>query len=194
MLKICVIEKDDGLRNAIYRYFRDANIPVEPYQDFDEFEKWSSAETIIVCCADSLIPLAIPTRAAALPHWNPIVAYASKVSHRQVVDLMNLGTIDVLQYADDFDNLPDRLIAWRALIARASPGERRRRASRALIASLTEREFQTLTGTAEGKSTKDIGEELGINARTVEIYKSKIFDKLRVRTSAAAVRIFCESL
>jgi len=193
VLKICVIETDDDLRSAIYRYFRDANIPVEPFQNFDEFEKWNSAESVIVCSADNLIDLAISTRAAALPHWNPIVVYASKVSRRQVVDLMNLGAIDVLQYPDDLENLPEHLVAWRALIARASSGERRRRVARALIASLTKREFQTLTGIANGKSSKDIGEELGTNARTVEIYKSKIFEKLSVRTSAAAVRIFCES-
>lgn len=87
MVKICLIEKDDGLRRAIYRHFRNANLRVEPYQDFDEFEEWNSPDSVIACGAEGLIDQSIPTRAAALRH------HASSVSRHRPRTVLGCGDI-----------------------------------------------------------------------------------------------------
>jgi FixJ family two-component response regulator len=63
-----------------------------------------------------------------------------------------------------------------------------RAAEAALLESLTPRERDVLEQAAKGLHAKEIGEQLGISPRTVEVHKSRIMDKLGVRNIAELVR------
>ena len=52
---------------------------------------------------------------------------------------------------------------------------------------LTPREVDVLTAMADGLSTKGIARRLGVAVKTVENHKTRVFDKLGVRTQAHAV-------
>ncbi len=54
-------------------------------------------------------------------------------------------------------------------------------------AALTTRELEVLDAMADGMSTKAVAHHLGIAVKTVENHKTRIFDKLGVRTQAEAV-------
>ena len=54
--------------------------------------------------------------------------------------------------------------------------------------ALTAREREVLQLIAEGQSTKQIGSMLGISAKTVETHRSRLMDKLEVRSVAGLVR------
>ena len=53
---------------------------------------------------------------------------------------------------------------------------------------LSERELSVLRLMAEGKRTKEIGEVLGISAKTVETYRARLMLKLRVDNLAGLIR------
>jgi DNA-binding NarL/FixJ family response regulator len=53
---------------------------------------------------------------------------------------------------------------------------------------LTRREQEVLQLVAEGKSTKEIAEFLGISARTAETHRKRIKSKLQIRDTAGLVR------
>jgi DNA-binding NarL/FixJ family response regulator len=53
--------------------------------------------------------------------------------------------------------------------------------------ALTPREVDVLTAMADGLSTKAIARRLGVAVKTVENHKTRVFDKLGVRTQAHAV-------
>ena len=55
--------------------------------------------------------------------------------------------------------------------------------------TLTPREIDVLTAMADGLSTKGIARRLGVAVKTVENHKTRVFDKLGVRTQAHAVAI-----
>jgi DNA-binding CsgD family transcriptional regulator len=55
--------------------------------------------------------------------------------------------------------------------------------------SLSARERQVLAELARGRTSRGIGEALGISPRTVDKHLERIFEKLGVRTRAAAVAI-----
>ena len=61
------------------------------------------------------------------------------------------------------------------------------------IASLTTRERQIFDRVAEGKAKKEIGYDLGISERTVEVHRSQVMKKLEVRALAQLVRIKIEA-
>jgi FixJ family two-component response regulator len=70
---------------------------------------------------------------------------------------------------------------------RAGDDAGRREAARKL-ARLTEREREVLEHAARGLHAKEIGRELGISARTVEVHKARLMEKLEVRNVAELVR------
>lgn len=59
----------------------------------------------------------------------------------------------------------------------------------AATSALTSREVQVMQGIGEGLSTAEIGNALGISAKTVENHKQRIFDKLGVQSQAHAIVI-----
>jgi DNA-binding NarL/FixJ family response regulator len=53
---------------------------------------------------------------------------------------------------------------------------------------LSERETEVLRLIAFGHSYKEIAAQLGVSARTVETYKTRLMEKLSIRTRADIVR------
>jgi len=54
--------------------------------------------------------------------------------------------------------------------------------------ALSDRELQVLRMLAAGKTVKDIGAELGLSAKTISTYRTRILEKMRMRTTAQIVR------
>ncbi len=55
--------------------------------------------------------------------------------------------------------------------------------------NLTDREFDTLKGMAQGKSMKEIGVDIGLSENTVKTHTRQVFRKLGARERAQAVAI-----
>jgi RNA polymerase sigma factor (sigma-70 family) len=70
---------------------------------------------------------------------------------------------------------------------RLAAAEVRRR--RQKLARLTLRERQVMDLVSAGRAHREIAEQLGISVRTVEVYKSRLMEKLQARTVADLVRL-----
>ncbi len=68
--------------------------------------------------------------------------------------------------------------------------EREHRRSR--LDSLTQREREVLVRVADGRTNREIAEELGISPRTVETHRERVMAKLRIRTVAGLTRFVLE--
>jgi DNA-binding NarL/FixJ family response regulator len=53
-----------------------------------------------------------------------------------------------------------------------------------LHSRLSEREFQILCKLAAGRAVSQIGEDLGISVKTVSTYRSRILEKMSLKTNA----------
>ena len=84
------------------------------------------------------------------------------------------------------------LTAIRAALSRHS-GDRERAARTAAVRQrlklLTERERQVMQGLVEGKPNKIIAYDLGISARTVEIYRANTMTKMGAGSLSELVRM-----
>jgi len=63
---------------------------------------------------------------------------------------------------------------------------------RSRVESLTAREVEVLLRIADGRTNREIGEELGISPRTVETHRERVMTKLRIRTVAGLTRLVVE--
>ena len=73
------------------------------------------------------------------------------------------------------------------LISELPPGDAQ--AQRLATAALTPRETEVLSWIAKGKTTRDVGESLGMSPRTVNKHLEHVFEKLGVETRAAAAAL-----
>jgi len=56
------------------------------------------------------------------------------------------------------------------------------------LSKLSSREIETLREVARGRTSKEIGEDLGISPRTVESHRLRLMDKLEIRTVAGLTK------
>jgi FixJ family two-component response regulator len=99
-------------------------------------------------------------------------------------------------HAVDFLEKPFDHAQLHAAIDRAFSREGRRlqrAAEYAKLGALTAREREVLELAAQGLHAKEIGSKLGISARTVEVHKTRIMEKLGVRNLAELVRFAVSS-
>ncbi|WP_332816661.1 LuxR C-terminal-related transcriptional regulator [Sphingopyxis sp.] len=71
----------------------------------------------------------------------------------------------------------------------ASAGATRHRRSSPVVNLLTHRELEVVAGLVRGLTNKQIGHELGISHRTVEIHRSRLMRKLGAATLAGLLGI-----
>lgn len=115
-----------------------------------------------------------------------VSAYADINSVRQV---FHQGAVDFLEKPVATKELLDA-------IEKCFQLERQRLAAESMNARrgefldlLSERERQVATLAARGNSNREVGDQLGISHRTVEVHKARIMSKLGIRTTAELIRI-----
>lgn len=64
---------------------------------------------------------------------------------------------------------------------KADPGE-------SLHASLSDREYEVMALIASGKTVSEIAKELSLSVKTISTYRSRVMDKLNMRTNAELIR------
>ncbi len=103
------------------------------------------------------------------------------------------GAVDFFEKPVDGDVIIEAVreaLARQASSRRHESGQER---ARALLEQLSERERQVLDMLADGKHTREIGAELGISPRTVEVYKNRLMDKTDARKLPDLVRLVLEA-
>jgi FixJ family two-component response regulator len=99
------------------------------------------------------------------------------------------NAVDFLEKPFDREQLLAALEAALATEERRVARNQDRSASDARLATLTQREREVLEQAARGRHAKEIGADLGISPRTVEVHKARIMAKLGVRNVVELVRI-----
>ena len=109
------------------------------------------------------------------------------------VNAMRAGAVDFLEKPVDHRQLLEKI--YEAL-ERGSEQSRTRDRHRTIVEraeSLTPRETEVALLVGDGKTSKAIGAALGISAKTVEVHRGKIIEKMQVKNSVELVRLIVES-
>lgn len=119
----------------------------------------------------------------------PVIVFTGHADVPMAVQLMKAGVIDFIEKPFD----PSRMIetvkgALDQLDDLSARHELRLEVDRKL-ALLTPRERQVFDALIEGKSNKEIAQLLSISPRTVEIFRSKVMDKMQADSLSALVRM-----
>jgi two-component system response regulator FixJ len=105
------------------------------------------------------------------------------------VEAMKLGAVEFLEKPYPMKGLLDLVSTLGPNPAPRAEANQQRQEAAAAIEKLSSRQREVLRGLALGEQSKITAHRLGLSIRTVEAYRGHIFERLRVRGMAEAVRI-----
>jgi two-component system response regulator DctR len=121
----------------------------------------------------------------------PVIFLTGHADVPTAVDLVKRGAFDFCQKPFSDNALVDRIELALARSAELLVARQEEARLRARVAELTERERAVMRLVIEGLPNKLIADRLEISVRTVEVHRSRVFDKMEVKSAvelANAVR------
>ncbi len=109
------------------------------------------------------------------------------------VEAMKAGAVDFIEKPFSDDVVFAALEAAFARLERNTQEQSERAAIIARVEKLTGRERDVMTGLVAGHANKVIADDLGISARTVEIYRANVMEKMQARSLPELVRMAISS-
>jgi two-component system, LuxR family, response regulator FixJ len=188
-----VIDDDEALRDSLVFLLRTARIEVQSHQSANAFLETLPDDSLGCIITDVRMPglsgIDLLRRLKELKVVAPVIVITGHGDVALAVEAMKAGAVDFLEKPFDDEVL---LASVRPALARRE-GETKRHMERAAIedrlAALSNRERDVLGGLVAGRSNKQIGFDLGISPRTVEIYRSSLMDKMRAGSLSELVRM-----
>lgn len=190
---VALIDVEPGSQNRWSHGLRKLGVDVVTFNAFEEFAKVSALPTgpVVLRNRDGLEGLRrlaglLQTSAIRRP-W--LVIQDAGSSSRDAVEIMRLGAADIVE--DDV-SMQDLAAAVRTAASLMRSPDRRRSDEKTLY-PLTSREYEIATALVAGGTNKTIGRQLGISPRTVESHRSRLMERLNVRTLAELVALVTSS-
>lgn len=188
-----VIDDDTDVRQSLAFLLSTAGFAVRVHESASAFLQILSEVQEGCIVTDVRMPgvdgIELQRRLAAAGVKLPVIVMTGHGDIALAVDAMKAGAIDFIEKPFDDDVLIAAIKT--ALARRAGDRERHARAAevRDRMKLLSERERQVMEGLIAGKPNKIIAYELGISARTIEIYRANVMTKMQADSLSALVRM-----
>lgn len=133
--------------------------------------------------------LELQERLAARQINVPIIFITGHGDVQMAVRALQAGAFDFVEKPFNDQDLLDRIQKAIAFDAERRGKEAQRAQLQALFASLTPREREVLDLVVEGMSNKAIANTLGLSAKTVEVHRAKVMEKMHARSISDLVKM-----
>lgn len=120
---------------------------------------------------------------AQWPYCPPVIMLTAHGDVPHAVAALKLGALDFIEKPFDDVHLLERAAAAVALDEQNRQRHGHQRKVSAALALLTEREREVMQLILAGKLNKQIAEELSISMKTVEVHRSRVFEKMGVKSA-----------
>lgn len=188
-----VIDDDADVRESLAFLLGTAGLTVRVHESANAFLAVLPEVTEGCIVTDVRMPgidgIELQRRLAAAGNGLPVIVITGHGDIALAVEAMKAGAMDFIEKPFDDDVL---IAAIRTALSRRA-GDRARDAQgeeiRQRMKLLSERERQVMEGLVAGKPNKIIAYDLGISARTVEIYRANVMTKMQADSLSGLVRM-----
>lgn len=189
---VYVVDDDDAVRDALGMLFRTAGLRVEAFPSAVQFLQLKRLEPVSCLVLDIRMPgltgLALQEALGERKVKLPILFFTGHGDIPMAVEAVKKGAFDFIEKpCDDYHLLCQVLNALESSAEQAERGERSPAPAEG-YARLTEREREVLDLVLSGKPSREIAETLFISVKTVEFHRSRIMQKMNVRSAAELFR------
>jgi len=193
---VFIVDDDEGIREGLSLLLETVGQSCELYSSALEFLESYDPNKSGCLILDIRMPrmtgLDLQEKLKEKKSVLPIIFITGHGDIPMAVEAMRRGALDFMRKPFREQDLLDRINEAldsdagkrKALVDRQQLNDK--------IASLTERERQVFHRVADGEMNKVIAMDLAISERTVEVHRSQVMKKLKVRTLAQLVRIKME--
>jgi FixJ family two-component response regulator len=193
MFTVFIVDDDAGVLKALSRLLRAKGYDTRPFMSPQEF--LDHHDTTVPGCAvlDVSMPdldgLQLQQALTAGGTQRPVIFITGKGDITTSVRAMKAGAIDFLTKPVSERDLLDAIDRARQKDARNRQIQAELTLIQAKIATLTPREREVLAHVVAGRLNKQIAGDLGTVEKTIKVHRSRMMEKLGVRTVADLVRL-----
>lgn len=188
-----VIDDDEGARHSLEFLLDCAELKVRSFPSADTFLKAEPPLDHACVITDVRMPgmngIELAQELKRRGAHVPVIVITGHADVPLAVQAMHAGVSDFIEKPYDDDKM---LGAIRTALARqADRGavEAERDRAQELLATLSAREREVMEGLVAGEANKAIAYDLGISARTVEVYRANVMLKMHAKTLSELVRM-----
>ena len=190
---VYIVDDDAGVREALAWLLRSRRLHSELFDSADAFAQRMLPGRSLdrPCCLllDVRMPgtsgLALFDRliSTELHALMPVIFLTGHADVPTAVDAVKRGAFDFCEKPFSDNALVDRIEQALGVSARAFEARRSNSNLQVKLTDLTERERDVMRLVVEGLPNKLIADQLDISVRTVEVHRSRVFDKMHVKSA-----------
>lgn len=190
---VFIIDDQRTMRSSLRRLIETAGIKAEAFDSAEAFLDSYDVQRPGCLLLDLQMPgmsgLQLLERLASRGDGRPVIVLTGHADVPTAVRAMKAGAVDFIQKPFQIPELLERIRQSLALDAQW----RRWKLEAAQILdrmnALSPREREVLDMVVDGRSTREIAEELGLRTRTVDLHRHSIMHKMGARSSVDLVRM-----
>ena len=188
-----IVDDDDSVRRSAAFMLKLAGFSIESYVSGVAFLKEAKSAKRGCVLLDVRMPemdgLQVQQEMARRGIDMPVVILTGHGDIAVAVKAMRGGAVNFIQKPYEKEDLLLAIEEAYGRLDQSHDREMKSHEAKIRLAKLTGRERDVLDGLAAGYPNKVIAYKLGISARTVEVYRANMMDRLRVRSLSEALRI-----
>lgn len=189
-----VVDDDEAVRRSLSFLLESAGLRVETHPSAVAFLGRSEISPQGCIVTDVRMPemdgLTLQQKLVERGIALPVIVMTGHGDIPIAVQALKAGAVDFLEKPFDDELL---IGAIRAALERNRRDQNRRSETAALssrLAALTPREQEVLAALVKGHPNKTIAYDLGISARTVEVHRARVMEKMQARSLSDLVRMW----
>lgn len=194
--KAHIIDDDEAIRDALTWLFRTRQVACRAWESAEAFlEAWQPDwRGCIVLDIRMREMSGLECFEALREQGNslPVIFLTGHGDVPMAVGALKKGAFDFLEKPVDDNALVDRVIRALAADARRQASEASQATVATRISQLTPREHEVMRLVLAGKFNKVIADELNISMRTVEVHRSRVFEKMGVRSAVELAQLLAQ--
>ncbi|MEI8168967.1 MAG: response regulator [Rhodoferax sp.] len=198
--QVFVVDDDASVREALAWLLRSRRLASEVFESAEDFQRKLEKGAVINQPSCLLLDVRMPGLSGlALFEWlierglqqsMPVIFLTGHADVPTAVDAVKRGAFDFCEKPCSDNALVDRVV--QALAQSAAYLQKHQKTGRLQErqAELTERERDVMALVVEGLPNKLIADRLDISIRTVEVHRSRVFEKMEVKSAVELVNLF----
>lgn len=190
---VFIVDDDQAVARSLRWLIESVRLKVETFssaQEFlDDYESSKPGCLVLDVRMPGMSGLDLQERLAAQRIQVPIIFITGHGDVQMAVRAVQSGAFDFVEKPFNDQDLLDRIQKAIVFDARRRSKSTQRVQLGSLFASLTPREREVLDLVVEGMSNKAIANSLGLSAKTVEVHRAKVMEKMHARSVADLVKM-----
>jgi len=190
---VFVVDDDQAMRSSLQWLIESMGMHVETYESaqafLDAYYPGRAGCLLLDVRMPGMSGLELQAYLARREHRIPVIIITGHGDVSMAVKAMKNGAVDFIEKPFDDEAL---IVSIRNALQHDEK-QRALRSQRADIAArmaeLTPREHQVMSMVTDGRANKEIATALGVSAKTVEVHRARVMDKMRADSLAELVRM-----